>query len=192
MHLKKLVEQAAATPRYLSETHTPVGERRSNMTKEAASLRRTTSQISRRATVQLASVLPIALAAEAIVSRVACAQGGYEQQGPKATQLLQSDLLRQGNQVQESVVSVVEFQPRRRAPWHLHPGAQEIVYGLDGAVTLEVEGQAAKTIKAGDVALTPADVPHSVRNDDANITARILVVHSRADKQKPMLVAVKR
>ena len=74
----------------------------------------------------------------------------------------------------------------------MHPGAQEIVYGLDGAVTLEVEGQATKTIKAGDVALTPADVPHLVRNDGANSAARILVMHSRADKQKPMLVVVKR
>jgi quercetin dioxygenase-like cupin family protein len=162
------------------------------MTNDSVSFRRTTTQISRRATMQLASVLPIAVAAEAIVSRVACAQGGYEQQGPKATQLLQSDLLGQDNQVQESVVSLVEFQPGRGAPWHMHPGAQEIVYGLDGAVTLEVEGQAAKTIKARDVALTPADVPHLVRNDGANIAARILVVHSRADKQKPMLVTVKR
>jgi quercetin dioxygenase-like cupin family protein len=163
------------------------------MTKEAAHFgRTTTSQISRRATVQMASILPIALAAEAIISRVASAQGGYEQQGPKATQLLRSDLLGQGNQVQESVVSVVEFQPRRAAPWHMHPGAQEIVYGLDGAVMLEVAGQAAKTIKAGDVALTPADVPHLVRNDDANVTATILVIHSRADKQKPMLIVVKR
>jgi quercetin dioxygenase-like cupin family protein len=74
----------------------------------------------------------------------------------------------------------------------MHPGAQEIVYGLDGAVILEVAGQAAKTIKAGDVALTPGDVPHLVRNDDANVTATILVIHSRADKQKPMLIVVKR
>jgi hypothetical protein len=48
------------------------------MTKEAARFgRTTTSQISRRATVQMASILPIALAAEAIISRVASAQGGY-------------------------------------------------------------------------------------------------------------------
>src|SRR5258708_23586271 len=152
------------------------------MTKYATDFYGTTSQISRRTTVQMAPVLPIALAAEALVARAACAQGGYDQSGPKATQLVRTDLLGQGNQVQESVVSVVEFQPGRAAPWHMHPGAQEIVYGLDGAVTLEVEGQVTKTIKAGDVALTPADVPHLVRNDGAIITARILVLHSRANK----------
>jgi quercetin dioxygenase-like cupin family protein len=161
------------------------------MTEDAINFCKATSQVSRRAAIQIASVLPIALATEAVVTGAACAQGGYDQPGPKATQLLRSDLLRQGNQVQESVVSVVEFQPGQRAPWHMHPGAQEIVYGLDGAVTLEVEGQATKTIKVGDVALTPADVPHLVRNDGAIITARILVMHSRADKQKPMLVVVK-
>ncbi len=162
------------------------------MTEGTVMFCKTTSQVSRRAAIQIASLLPIALATEATVARTACAQGGSDQAGPKATELLRSDLLGQGSKVQESVVSVVEFQPGRAAPWHMHPGAQEIVYGLDGAVTLEVEGQVTKTIKAGDVALTPADVPHLVRNDGAIIAARILVLHSRANKEKPMLVVVKR
>src|SRR5260370_35603789 len=122
----------------------------------------------------MATVLPIALAAEALVARAACAQGGYDKSGPKATQLVRTDLLGQANQVQESVVSVVEFQPGRGAPWHMHPGAQEMVYGLDGAVTLEVEGQATKTIKAAAVHLTPAEGPHLVRNNNSIIIPRIL------------------
>jgi quercetin dioxygenase-like cupin family protein len=100
--------------------------------------------------------------------------------------------LAQGNQVQESVVTVIEFSPGQAAPWHMHPGAQEILYVTEGTLTVEVEGQGAKTTKAGDVVLTPAEVPHSVRNEDKSITAKGVLIRSRADKQKPLLVNVKK
>jgi len=38
--------------------------------------------------------------------------------------------------------------------------------------------------------LISADVPHSVRNDDTSLTVEALVIHSRADKEKPLLLAV--
>ena len=57
-------------------------------------------------------------------------------------------------------------------------------------VMAEVDGQEATMIAAGDVALIPPDVPHSVRNDDANVSVKALVIHSRADKQKPLLVDI--
>jgi len=140
----------------------------------------------------MAPVFPIAVAAGGIASDLAVAQGGYEQGGPKANQILRSDLLGQGNQVQESVVTLVEFSPGQAAPWHMHPGAQEILYLVEGNLTVEVEGQEAKTISAGDIVLTPAEVPHSVRNAGTSVTAKGVVMHSRADKQKPLLVTVKR
>jgi len=74
----------------------------------------------------------------------------------------------------------------------MHPGAQEILYLVEGNLTVEVEGQEAKTISAGDIVLTPAEVPHSVRNAGTSVTAKGVVMHSRADKQKPLLVTVKR
>jgi len=150
------------------------------------------SHISRRAVIRMAPVFPIAVAAGGIASDLAVAQGGYEQGGPKATQILRSDLLGQGNQVQESVVTLVEFSSGQAAPWHMHPGAQEILYLVEGNLTVEVEGQEAKTISAGDIVLTPAEVPHSVRNAGTSVTAKGVVMHSRADKQKPLLVTVKR
>lgn len=58
--------------------------------------------------------------------------------------------------------------------------------------TAEVEGRAATAMKAGEVILIPADVPHSVRNGGTSVTARALVTHSRADKEKPLLVVVKK
>ena len=162
------------------------------MTEKIENPRGPSSHISRRAVIRMAPVFTIAVAAGGIASDLAVAQGGYEQGGPKATQILRSDLLGQGNQVQESVVTLVEFSPGQAAPWHMHPGAQEILYLVEGNLTVEVEGQEAKTISAGDIVLTPAEVPHSVRNAGTSVTAKGVVIHSRADKQKPLLVTIKR
>ena len=162
------------------------------MTKKIESPHRPSSQISRRTVIRMAPVFPIVVAAGGIASDVAVAQGGYEQGGPKATQILRSDLLAQGNQVQESVVTFVEFSPGQAAPWHMHPGAQEILYVIDGSLTVEVEGQEAKVLKAGDVVLAPAEVPHTVRNEGTSVTAKGVVIHSRAAKDKPFVVVVKR
>jgi quercetin dioxygenase-like cupin family protein len=161
------------------------------MDKTAKNLHRSTLRISRRIVLQMAPAFSVAAAAAAAVaSNTVWAQAEYGQTGPKMTRLLRSDLRGQGNQVQESIVTFVEFQPRQAAPWHMHPGAQEIFYVLEGNVMAEVDGQEATMIGAGGVALIPADVPHSVRNDDANVTVKALVIHSRADKQKPLLLDV--
>src|SRR5437879_5040874 len=59
---------------------------------------------------------------------------------PKLTQILRKDLENQGLMVQETVVSVVEFGPGSAAPWHMHPGAQELLQMIEGNLTIEVEG----------------------------------------------------
>jgi len=74
----------------------------------------------------------------------------------------------------------------------MHPGAQEILYVIDGSLTVEVEGQEAKVLIAGDVVLAPAEVPHTVRNEGTSVTAKGVVIHSRAAKDKPFVVVVKR
>ena len=74
----------------------------------------------------------------------------------------------------------------------MHPGAQEIVFVMDGKLIVEVEGDGARDVAAGGVALIPAETPHRVRNDSNEITARVLVTHSRADKQKPFSVVLKK
>jgi quercetin dioxygenase-like cupin family protein len=51
--------------------------------------------------------------------------------GPKLTQLLRKDLENQGSVVQETVVSIVEFGPGSAAPWHMHPGAQELLQVIE-------------------------------------------------------------
>ena len=125
------------------------------------------------------------------ISRMASAQtapGG----GLKLTQVLRADLTGQEQKVQESVVSSLEMGPGAAAPWHMHPGAQELLFVYDGELTLEVEGQGSKVIKAGEVGLIPAEIPHLAKNESTTVAARAVVTHSRADKGKPLTVVVKR
>jgi quercetin dioxygenase-like cupin family protein len=112
--------------------------------------------------------------------------------GPRLTQILRKDLEGQAQQVQESVVSVVEFGPGSAAPWHVHPGAQEILYTLDGTLIVEIEGQGTTTVKTGECGIIPADIPHLARNDSTSAAAKALVVHSRSAKDKPLVVPLKR
>ena len=111
---------------------------------------------------------------------------------PRLTLLLKTDLQGQDQKVQETVVNLLEMAPGVGAPWHMHPGAQEIIFVLDGDLAVEVEGQGTKAVRAGEIILIPAEIPHLAKNDSANAMARALVTHSRADKDKPFLVVLKR
>jgi quercetin dioxygenase-like cupin family protein len=146
---------------------------------------RSTMKLVRREVLQLAAS---AIAATG-VARVASAQAPAP--APKLSQILRRDLERQGQVVQESVVSVGEFAPGSAAPWHMHPGAQEILHVMEGTLVGEMEGAGPASLKAGESYLFPADVPHLARNEGSTL-ARALVVHSRSAKDKPLVVVVKR
>jgi quercetin dioxygenase-like cupin family protein len=110
--------------------------------------------------------------------------------GPSLTEILRSDLVGQDQKVAETLVTVVTFPPGAVSTWHIHPGAQELVFGLQGRMTLEIDGQGAKSIGAGETGLVPADIAHTVRNETAGEAARILVVYSRSDKNSPVRIDV--
>jgi quercetin dioxygenase-like cupin family protein len=120
------------------------------------------------------------------------AQAQVQQAAPKFDQILRKDLDGQGQQVQETIVIGADFGPGTVSPWHLHPGAQELLFCTDGSLTLEVDGQATRVLKAGEGGIIAADVAHQVRNDSANAGAKGLVVFSRSAKDKPLLVRVNR
>ena len=124
------------------------------------------------------------------IARICDAQPS--QGGPKLTQLLKADLQRQGQTVQETVVNLLEIAPSASAPWHMHPGAREIIFVLEGNLAVEVEGQGSMEVKAGGVALISAETPHLVRNDNAQTAATAVVTHSRADKDKPFVVVLRK
>ena len=121
------------------------------------------------------------------VSQIAPAQGG-----PKLTQILRNDLQGQGEKVQETVVNILEMGPGAAAPWHMHPGAQELLFVYEGDIVLEIQGQGTKTIKAGSIGIIPAEIPHLARNESASVAAKALVTHSRAERDKPLTVLVQR
>ena len=113
-------------------------------------------------------------------------------QAPKLTQILRKDLEGQGDVVQETVVSIVEFPPGAAAPWHMHPGAQELLHVIEGDLTVEIEGKGSTLLKAGEAGIIPAELVHLARNESASANGRALVVHSRAAKDKPLIVVVKK
>jgi quercetin dioxygenase-like cupin family protein len=123
------------------------------------------------------------------IANIALAQA---QAGPKLTQILRNDLEGQGQVVQETVVSLVEFPPGSAAPWHMHPGAQELLHVIEGSLTVEVEGKGRTLLEAGQAGIIPAELVHLARNESAIATGKALVVHSRAAKDKPLIVVVKK
>jgi quercetin dioxygenase-like cupin family protein len=139
----------------------------------------------RRQLLQLAAAVAAAHSGAGIVLAQA------PQGGPKLTQILRSDLQGQAQKVQETVVNLLDMPAGAAAPWHMHPGAQELLFVIEGNVTVEIEGQGTTALKAGEIVLIPAEMPHLARND-GNGGARALVTHSRADKEKQFVVAVKR
>src|SRR4051812_1488100 len=100
----------------------------------------------RRQFLQVAGIL----VAVPTASRIAFAQAPA---GPKLTQILKKDMEGQGQAVQETIVSMVEFGPGVSAPWHMHPSAQETLYALDGNVLVEVEGRGTVNIKLGEASI---------------------------------------
>ena len=126
----------------------------------------------------------------AMVMASAASQSSEIAARPSPTEILRSDLVGQDQQVMETLVTVVAFPPGAISTWHVHPGAQELVFGLEGKLTLEIEGQGAKSIGLGETGLVPSDVPHTVRNDTGGDRAKILVVYSRSDKNSPIRVDV--
>jgi len=111
---------------------------------------------------------------------------------PSPIEVLRSDLLGQDHKVMETLVTMVTFPPGSVSRWHVHPGAQELVFGLEGKLTLEIEGQVANSVGVGETGLVPSNVPHTVRNEAASEPAKILVVYSRSDKDQPVRVDLKK
>lgn len=62
-----------------------------------------------------------------------------------------------------AVQVIAEFAPGVAAGKHTHPG-EELGYVLEGMLLLEIEGEAPRTLKAGDSFFVPAGRPHDGKN----------------------------
>jgi quercetin dioxygenase-like cupin family protein len=110
------------------------------------------------------------------VDRLALAQ----QPGIKRTILLRTD--DPGNQKYEAVMGIAEIAPGAMAGRHRHPGI-EIGYILEGSVTLEHEGEAAKVLQTGD-SFRNAPGLHNAKNT-GTVPVRILAIYL-VEKGKPL------
>jgi quercetin dioxygenase-like cupin family protein len=103
----------------------------------------------------------------------------------KRTVLQQGDLSAAGR---EAVTAMVEIPAGVVAGKHTHPG-EEIGYVLEGTVLLEVDGQPAKTLKAGDTFLVKSGAVHNATNKGTVLT-KVLATYV-VEKGKPMATPVK-
>lgn len=78
-----------------------------------------------------------------------------------------------GIEGKEAVVLTVEGAPGLVGGKHYHPG-HEFVYVLEGSLTIEVEGNAPVTIKAGETFHIPAKVVHRGKNPSPTIPFKVL------------------
>ena len=83
----------------------------------------------------------------------------------------------------EAVVARVEVAPGAKAGRHTHPG-DEISYVMEGEATLLIDGQAPRTVKAGESFVIQAGVVHDAHNDGA-VPIKLVGVYV-VEKGKPL------
>src|SRR5262245_42284916 len=79
-------------------------------------------------------LLQLAAAAAALPAGTDLALAQAAPGGPKLTEILRRDLQGQDQKVQETVVNVLDLPGGAAAPWHMHPGAQELLFVMDGSI----------------------------------------------------------
>jgi len=83
----------------------------------------------------------------------------------------------------EAVVAKVEVAAGAKAGRHTHPG-DEISYVMEGEATLLIDGEPARTVKAGESFVIPAGIIHDAHNNTAS-PVKLLGVYV-VEKGKPL------
>jgi len=124
-------------------------------------------------------------AALAVVA-LAMGAGLYAQQpGFKRIEVQDRDLSIPGR---HAVQARAEFDPGGAIGRHTHPG-EELSVVLEGTLVLEVDGQPARTLKAGESFFVPAGVVHAGKNPGTG-KAVVLATYI-VEKGKPVATMVK-
>lgn len=88
----------------------------------------------------------------------------------------------------EEMVEVVDFAPGEVSQPHRH-NADLFVYVLEGGIVTQVEGEAPKTVSAGDVFYEgPTDVHIVSRNASATKPAKLLVFYVKVKGAPPTVL----
>ncbi len=86
----------------------------------------------------------------------------------------------------EANIYVAEIAPGARAGRHFHPG-HEFVYVLEGAGTLEIDGQPPRLVKAGEHFSPALKQPHDLKNASQTEPVKVLAFLI-SEKGQPMAV----
>ena len=73
-------------------------------------------------------------------------------------------------------IQVYTFPPGSAVPWHIHPGAQEFEYELEGTLMIEEDGKPPLALKTGETFHLAPDVVHRGWNPSKTESAKIYVV----------------
>jgi quercetin dioxygenase-like cupin family protein len=126
----------------------------------------------------------VAFAAGVLVHGIATAR----QPTVTAKTILQTEV--KGGVIEEAVVQVYEFGPGAALPWHIHPDAHEIAYILDGALTLEIDGQGSRVLRAGEASHVAPNAVHRGSSDPA-LGVKLVAVRFKP-KDKPLVTLIQR
>jgi len=100
--------------------------------------------------------------------------------------LTRTDLQRHDLSVpgREMIQNRVDIDPDAPVIRHWHPG-EEIIYVLEGSLEYQIDGEAPRTVSAGEALMVPAETVHAVRNvGDGNAAELATYV---VEKGKPLL-----
>lgn len=86
-----------------------------------------------------------------------------------------------------SVVAQVDFAKDGAVGRHTHPG-EEVGYVIEGTVVIEIDGQPAQTLKAGETFFIPAGAIHAAKNVTGG-PARLVATYV-VEKGKPLATPV--
>jgi quercetin dioxygenase-like cupin family protein len=82
----------------------------------------------------------------------------------------------------DTITGIAEIVPSANVGRHTHPGP-ETGYVIEGEITLMVDGQAPKTLKAGDSYQVPPGAIHDARSGDKGVKLMAVYV---VEKGKPL------
>jgi len=93
-----------------------------------------------------------------------------------------------GDASKEVVTDVYSIPAGAVLPWHIHPGAHEVSYIVSGELTLEIEGEGTKHLKAGESFYLHPNAVHRGLNEGPELV-KLFVVRVKP-KDKPLAVEV--
>lgn len=141
-----------------------------------------------RRVLLLGAVLACGLGAGALLAREP-AGAPTPQSEVTAKELLQQAL--QGEPGKEVNMQVYTFPPGASVPWHIHSDAHEFDYAISGTLTLEIEGEPKRELKAGEAVYVPPNVVHRGMNLSATEPMQVFVVRVKP-KDAPLTTIVPR